>query len=85
VLAYGVLNYVDVAADVQQRLADDGIVVIGAQDLAALAWQEGPRGLPQLLPTSEYAVAPRKYSDRPVLGHPKASPMNRGGFQKGVG
>jgi hypothetical protein len=80
VLAYGVLNYVDVAADVQQRLGDAGIVVIGAQDLAALAWREGPRGSPQMLPTSEYSVAPRKYSGRPVLDPFKAFPMNRGGL-----
>eukprot|EP00038_Savillea_parva_P013494 m.211122 g.211122 ORF g.211122 m.211122 type:complete len:610 (+) comp25378_c0_seq1:200-2029(+) len=45
VLAYGVPSYVDVAADVQHRLAKDGIVVVGAQDIAALAVAGGPRGV----------------------------------------
>lgn len=43
VLAYGAPDYVTVAANVRDKFADRGIVVIGAQDLAAIAWQAGPR------------------------------------------
>lgn len=43
VLTYGVVDYVSVASAVQKNLAKAGVVVIGAQDLAALAWQQGPR------------------------------------------
>eukprot|EP00037_Helgoeca_nana_P024522 m.261171 g.261171 ORF g.261171 m.261171 type:complete len:160 (-) comp26660_c1_seq2:1831-2310(-) len=46
VLAYGVSDYVNVASAVQERLASAGVVVLGAQDLAALAWQSGPRATP---------------------------------------
>ena len=40
--AYGVDNYVDVAAAMQARLAADGWEVVGAQDFARLGRQAAP-------------------------------------------